>query len=205
MKAMFRCTCSRLSGNSSNKVSLLAAITTIQTQLQEANGEASIYVADNGVYSEANMKQLNQAGVKWVSRVSETLTEAKMLVQEGSERGPQSEDGTVHWFSRELELAQGPERWVVVYTKESLARAQQTMQRQVSKAQTSWEQKCWHLANRRFGGLADARIAAQRELKGKPVCLDVQTALVAHPQHAGKGRPRKDASPVSHQCSVPHW
>jgi transposase len=191
-----------LDGNRSDKGSLLAAITAIQTQLREADGEASIYVADNGVYSEANMKLLNQAGVKWVSRVSETLTQARTLVQEGSERGPQSEDGTVHWFSRELELVQGRERWVVVYTKESLQRAQQTMQRQVGKAQTSWEQKCWHLSKRRFACEADARTAAQRELKGKPAWLDVQTDLVAHPQHAGKGRPRKDAPPVNHQWQM---
>ncbi len=191
-----------LDGNSSDKVSLLAAITTIQTQLREASGETSIYVADNGLYSEANMKQLNQAGVKWVSRVSETLTEAKALVQAGSESWQQSEDGTIHWFSRQLELVQGPERWVVVYTKESLARAQQAMQRQVGKAQPSWEQKGWHLSNRRFACEADAHSAAQRELKGKPAWLDVQTALVAHPQYAGKGRPRKDAPPVSHQWQI---
>jgi len=99
-------------------------------------------VADNGVYSESNMRQLNQANVKWVSRVSESLTEAKTLLQEGSQAWQQSEDGTLHWFSRELLLPQGRERWVVVYTQASLQRAQQTVQRQVSKAQASWEQKC---------------------------------------------------------------
>ncbi|HVB23550.1 MAG TPA: IS1634 family transposase [Ktedonobacteraceae bacterium] len=74
-----------LDGNSSDKVSLLTAITAIQTQLRETDEEVSVYVADNGVYSEANMRQLNQAGVKWISRVSETLTEAKTLLEEGSE------------------------------------------------------------------------------------------------------------------------
>ncbi len=131
-----------LDGNSSDKVSLIAAIMAIQRQLREADGEASVYVADNGVYSETNITQLNQAGVKWVSRVSETLTEAKTIVQEGSETWQQSADGTVHWFSRGLTLPQGRERWVVVYTQTSLQRAQQTLQRQVSKAQTTWEQKC---------------------------------------------------------------
>jgi transposase len=63
-----------LDGNSSDKVSLLSAITTIQTKLREAGEEASEYVADNGIYSESNMRQLNQTGVKWISRVSETLT-----------------------------------------------------------------------------------------------------------------------------------
>jgi len=93
-----------LDGNSSDKVSLLSTISTIQTQLREVDGEASVYVADNGIYSESNMRQLNQAGVKWVSRVSETLTEAKTLLQEGSETWQQSEDGTLHWFTRDIAL-----------------------------------------------------------------------------------------------------
>lgn len=109
-----------LDGNSSDKVSLLSAITTIQTQLREAGEEESRYVADNGIYSQSNMQQLNQAGVKWISRVSETLTEAKALIGQGSESWQQSEDGTAHWFSRALELPQGRERWIVVYTQASL-------------------------------------------------------------------------------------
>src|SRR5260370_28442464 len=93
-----------LDGNSSDKATLLAAIRAIQTQLQETDGEASMYVADNGVYSEANMRQLNQAGVKWISRVSETLAQAKALLEEGSENWQASADGTTHWFSRQLSL-----------------------------------------------------------------------------------------------------
>ena len=191
-----------LGGNSSDKVSLLTAVTAIQTQLREADEEASVYVADNGVYSESNMRQLNRAAVKWVSRVSGTLTEAKALVQEGSQTWQQSEDGTVHWFSREMALPQGNERWFVVRTQASLQRSQQTLQRQASKAQASWEQKCWHLSNRRFACEADARAAFERELKGKPMWLEIHNELVAHPQYEGRGRPRKDASPASQQWQI---
>lgn len=48
-----------LDGNSSDKVSLLAAVLALQKQLHEADAEPSVYVADNGIYSEANMRQLN--------------------------------------------------------------------------------------------------------------------------------------------------
>jgi transposase len=185
-----------LDGNSSDKASLLAAISAIQTQLQETDGQASIYVADNGVYSEANMRQLNQAGVKWISRVSETLASAKTLLEEGSESWQQSEDGTMHWFSRQMTLPQGDERWVVVYTQASVERVRQTMQRQVSKAQTRWEQTCWHFSNRRFACEADARAALERELKGKP------SSVIAHPQYGGKGRPRKTATPTDYQWQI---
>src|SRR5713101_6565807 len=167
-----------LDGNSSDKVSLLAAVMAIQKQLREADAEPSVYVADNGIYSEQNMRQFNQAGVKWVSRVSETSTEAKTVLHEGSETWQCSENGTMHWFRRERTLPQGIERWVIVRTQASKLRAQVTMQRQVSKAQASWQQKCWHLGNRRFACEADARAALERELKGKPPWLDVDTQLV---------------------------
>src|SRR6266849_2623969 len=139
-----------LDGNSSDKVSLLATITALLTQLREAGEEASLYVADNGLYSASTMKHLNQAGVKWASRVSETLTEARTVLQEGSDAWQHAENGAIHWFCRELELPQGTERWVIVRTHASQQRAQRSMQRQVSRAQTSWQQKCWHLGNRRF-------------------------------------------------------
>jgi transposase len=105
-----------LDGNSSDKVSLPTAISTILTQLREASEEASVYVADNGVYSEPNMRLFNQAGVKWVSRVSETSTAARTVLQEGSETWHHCEDGTMHWFDREMELPQGTQRWVIVRT-----------------------------------------------------------------------------------------
>jgi transposase len=191
-----------LDGNRSDKVSLLTAVMVIQKQLRETDGEASVYVADNGIYSEANVRQLNQAGVKWVSRVSETLTEAKTLVQEGSQSWQQSEGGTVDWFSRAMVLPQGKERWVVVRTQASLYRARQSLQRQTSKAQAAWEQKCWHLSNRRFACETDARAALKREMKGKPSWMEIQSDLVVHPQYEGPGRPRKDASPTSQQWQI---
>jgi transposase len=72
----------------------------------------------------------------------------------------------------------------------------------VNKAQIAWEQKCWHLENRRFACEADARAVAERELKEKPAWLDIRSELVAHPHYAGKGRPRKDANPSSHQWQI---
>src|SRR6266581_4162911 len=77
-----------------------AAMTAIQAQLREANAEPSIYVTDNGIYGEANMRQLNAAGVKWVSRISETSTEAKTVLQAGSQDWQRSEDGSTQWYRR---------------------------------------------------------------------------------------------------------
>src|SRR5258708_1325348 len=167
-----------LDGNSSDKVSLLAAITSIQAQLREAEGEPGIYVADSGVYSASNMRQLNEAGVKWVSRVPETSKEAKAVVQAGSEQWQTAEDGSIKWYSRVMDFPQGTERWLIVRTPASQQRAQMSLQQQATTAQASWQQKCWHLSNRRFACEADARAALKRELKGKPAWMEVKVEVV---------------------------
>ena len=86
---------------------------------------------------------------------------------------------------------------VIVRTSASEQRVQASLQRQVSRAQVSWERKCWHLGTRRFACEADARAALERELKGKPTWLEVHHDVVAHPRHAGKGHPRQEASPTT--------
>ena len=191
-----------LDGNSSDKVSLLATMSSLQAHLREAKEEPGVYVADSGIYSESNMRQLNEAGVKWVSRVPETLKEAKAVLQEGSDAWQAAEDGSVQWYSRVKSLPQGTERWLIVRTQASQQRAQVSMQRQVTTAQASWQQKCWHLSNRRFAGEADAQAALERELKGKPTWLEVHSEVVAHPRYAGKGRPRKNVSPPTHRWQI---
>jgi transposase len=191
-----------LDGNSSDKVSLLAAITAIVGQLREANTESSLYVADNGIYSESNMRQLNAAGVKWVSRVSETSIEAKEVLQAGSQEWQRSEDGNIQLYRRVMTLPQGSERLVIVRTSASEQRAQATLQRQAGRAHASWERKCWHLSNQRCVCEADARAALERELKGLPIWLQVDSDVESHPRHAGKGRPRKDASPATQQWQI---
>src|SRR5258708_24331186 len=95
-----------LDGNSSDKVSLLAAIQAIQEQLRATDEAASVYVADNGVYSEANMRILNQAKVKWISRVSETSTNAKTALAQSYETWHTSKDGNTHWVSQIMNLPQ---------------------------------------------------------------------------------------------------
>jgi len=191
-----------LDGNSSDKVSLLAAIQAIQEQLQVTDEAPSVYVADNGVYSEANMRSLNQAQVKWVSRVSETSTEAKAALAQSYETWQSSADGQLHWVSQTMSLPQGQERWVIIYTSASQMRAQASWQRQVQRVQTSWEKKCWHLEKQRFACQADAQAAVARESKGQPAWLLLQTELVSHPRHASRGRPRKDAPALTEEWQI---
>ncbi len=65
-----------LDGNSSDKVTLASAVEALHEQLQAPESDPSFFVADSGVYSEANMCRFNEAKIRWISRVPETSTEA---------------------------------------------------------------------------------------------------------------------------------
>ena len=191
-----------LDGNSSDKVSLLSAIQAIQEQLRVTDEAASVYVADNGVYSEANMRIFNQAQVKWISRVSETSTHARAALAQSYETWQASQDGNTHWVSQIMSLPQGKERWVIVYTSASKLRAQASVQHQVKRAQAEWEKKCWHLGNRRFACETDAQTAMEREKKGQPAWLNIHHELVTHARHASRGRPPKENSPLKEEWQI---
>jgi transposase len=148
------------------------------------------------------MRSLNQAKVKWISRVSETSTHAKTTLAQSYETWQASEDGNTHWVSQIMNLPQGKERWVIVYTSASKLRAQESRQRQVTRAQAEWEKKCWHLGNRRFACETDAQTAMEREKKGQPAWLDIHHELVAHARHVSRGRLRKEDSPLKEEWQI---
>ena len=141
-----------LDGNSSDKVTLASAVEALHEQLQAPESDPSFFVADSGVYSEANMRCFNEAKIRWISRVPETSTEAKAVVEMAADRTQwqDSEDGQTHWFTHTMMVPQGQERWVVVRTEQGEARAQATLKRQVEKAEQRWKQKLWQLSNQHF-------------------------------------------------------
>jgi transposase len=77
--------CAPSTGNSSDQVSLLAAVEALAEQLRTADatltGEGTpasdagwpLFVADGGLSSAATMARLSAAGIAWVSRVPATL------------------------------------------------------------------------------------------------------------------------------------
>jgi transposase len=191
-----------LNGNASDKTTLLHVITELTGQLHASGEAAGVYVADSGLYSEANMRALQEAGVQWVSRVPETSRLSQAMVREEPDAWRQSDDGQVSWWGRTLELPQGQERWLVVRSRQGEQRARATLQRQAAREQTQWEKRWWHLSHRAFACAPDARAALERERQAMPPWLVVQTAVSAVPKYGHRGRPRRGAPPVEQEWHV---
>jgi transposase len=148
------------------------------------------------------MRILHQAQVKWISRVSETSTDAKSALAQSYETWQASEDGGTHWVSqidaayrRAKSAGSSCTRPLQSFVPRKVGSAR-------SSAQAEWEKKCWHLGNRRFACETDAQTAMEREKKGQPAWLDIHHELVAHARHASRGRPRKEDSPLKEEWQI---
>ena len=195
-----------LDGNASDKVSLVAAVETLATQLAAAEEEAPLFVADSGLYSAQNVARLSAAGVRWISRVPDTTAAARAALQvalEGSEDA-WTHDGPLAWAS--APQAPAGERWVVVRTMSGVERGRATRARKAEQTRGEWEKALWHLSAQRFACAPDAQTALNQQLKKRPDWLQVHAQLHAqlraHPTHDRPGRPRQDAAPDGHVWQV---
>ncbi len=192
-----------LSGNTSDKESLVKVIADLHAQLQQNEPkENPLYVADSGLYSAANMLKLNQAKVRWVSRVPETSKEAKAAVNQDEDAWKPSADGTRSMVALQMHLPAGPERWLVVRSIDGVKRAMQTARKQADKQMETWSKKLWHVSTKLFACQQDAQQAWEQSLKGLPEWLEVSVELKSQAAFEGRGRPARDAEPTRLRWSV---
>jgi transposase len=180
-----------LDGHASDKICLPQVVTELARQLESSGEAAGVYVADSGLYSEATMCALGEAGVNWISRVPEPSRLAQAMVRDEPATWQQSADAQLRWWGQTVELPQGPERWLVVRYTAGEQRARVTLQRQVEREQAKWEKRWWHLSHRAFACAPDAQAALERERQAMPPWLVVQTTVAAAPKYAHRGRPRR--------------
>jgi transposase len=194
-----------LDGAASDKVSLVAAVEALATQLaaaEAAEEEAPLFVADSGLYSAENVARLSAAGVRWISRVPETSAPARAALHAALEVGEDAwtHDGSLAWAA--ASQAPAGERWVVARTTSGVERARATLARKAEQTRGEWEKALWHLSAQRFACEPDAQTALDQQLKKRPDWLQVQSQLRAHPTHDRPGRPRTDAAPDGHVWQV---
>ena len=112
-----------LNGNASDKASLPQVVWRLTRQLRASGETAGLYVADSGLYSEANLRTLNAPTSPGSVGCPETSSRGAGVVREEPAAWQHSDDGQLSWWSRTLDLPQGRERWLVVRSREGEQRA----------------------------------------------------------------------------------
>lgn len=147
-----------LSGNASDQASFPELIRAHLAALRQAHGLDYI-VADAALFSAEHLRELDQSGMRFITRVPETLSEAKEVLA-AARRGAMTEladgyQGVVH----RSDYGDVEQRWLVVHSDAAEARAARSVPRRLAK-QHEREQKAWRrLARRSYACRADAAAA----------------------------------------------
>ncbi|NBC03721.1 MAG: IS1634 family transposase [Bacteroidetes bacterium] len=181
-----------LSGNASDKRTFRESIK--QYRAQFTAKDLPYFIADSALYSKASLQDL--AEIKWVTRVPETIKEAKNLVDSvDPDNMKRCSDPNYRFSLHDSDYADIRQRWVIVYSQKAYDREMHTFKMNLEKARVKAEKDLWHLGNQAYACEADARKAAgkfEKSLRWHSVDFTVEPR--AH--YAQKGRPAKDASPV---------
>ncbi|MEW6716530.1 MAG: IS1634 family transposase [Chloroflexota bacterium] len=180
-----------LSGNSSDKDSFPKTVQAFCEQMKA--GREVYWVVDSALYSAANLQALGET--RWLTRVPETLAEAKRLLAETdlSQMTPLADDYA--YFECPSNYGQIAQRWLVVYSPAAAQREEKTLQCQVEKEAVA-AQKAWRmLAGQTFNCQEDAQeaLAAFQKRWQYHRARAVATPLTRYP---GPGRPAEGATPA---------
>jgi transposase len=149
-----------VAGNTSDKVHFRDVLLQLKQEIKEE--QAPFYaVMDSAFYTEQNL-QSTSSHLKWISRVPETLQEAKR--QLGRWSRSDMETAGPGYFFKELQRSYGgvEQRWILVFSEQAYERESKTLRRQVDKEQKTLEKELKRLKSLTFDCEQDALKALER-------------------------------------------
>jgi len=178
-----------LAGNSSDKRSFHETIKKVNAFKQQINLEQEFkWVADSALYSEEKLLKNND--YRWLTRVPETITEAKNITLKPSEE--------IKWAQLEKGYKIAPfaskygnveQRWLLVYSEQAYSREKKTLERKLTKKDEVIKNSLWHLGNELFDCETDAQSALQKT-KNKHNLYHIDGSVVPIMKYAKKGKPK---------------
>ncbi len=148
------------------------------------------WIADSALYSKE--KLLGHSNYLWVTRVPETLEEARRLVTKPSDELKWHELPNGYQYSTHESNYGGVEqRWLLVYSKQAFEKERKTFEKRVIKQKEELEKAMWHLGNQVFGCEADA-IREISKLTKKYGLFEISCEILPVSSYKTRGRPSKD-------------
>ena len=183
-----------LSGNESDAVNFRAVVTEHVKQLQEAHAIPYL-VADSSLYNQESLKALGQSGIKWISRVPHTLTEANAALPgvKVEELTPLAEGYS--YQTLQSTYAGVPQHWLVIYSEAARARAQIQVHKTLSKQSEAEVKALAKFSKDTFACREDALRALEVFTKSLKVCTLSTSSINDVPHYHKPGRPAKDTVP----------
>ena len=178
-----------LSGNKSDKKSFSEAISLHMDRLKSELG-VEYLIGDSALYTAESLQKLND--IFWISRVPETLKDAKWIIEEMSDELmvdlTQTAQNTLC-----ISYADINQRWIVYYSPQAYQRAIKSVDKQLLKSSTSELKQFKQLCQEEFTCEKDAEKQLNQFKKPLKVTEIHQVTYVKKPRFHKKGRPVKGA------------
>ena len=150
-----------LSGNVSDPGSFPELIDRHVSHLQNAHGFDYV-VADSALYRKDHVRKLTEGGVKFVTRVSKTISEAKTRIREAQIESMEPLADGYRAETCRSEYGDVEQRWLVVHSDEAEERAEERVEKKIAKQHEEEEKALSELKGREFACREDA----EKALKG---------------------------------------
>lgn len=184
-----------LDGNSSDKVSFHETIKRVEEFRAQIDINTKFkWIADSALYTKDKLLKTNDH--TWITRIPETIAEAKRLVEQ-----PEKEVTWIEWekgykASSYSSMYGGiPQRWLLVFSEQAYHREQKTLEKKIDKEAEALKQALWHFGNQEFHCEGDSLKALDAIKKGYK-WHTIASQVVALCKYAGKGRPKQGAEKV---------
>lgn len=177
-----------LDGNSSDKESFRE---TVQAYTRQLEDEAPPwFIMDSAGYTRENL--VSWQDIKWVTRVPETIGEAKRVLQAFPTEGMEDVGNGYRLLPLGNTYAGIRQRWLLVYSEQAYRRENKGLDKRVARAEKKAE-KAWRtLKQTTFQCEADAQ-AALVQLSKNLMWHQPQAEIAPVKKYAKPGRPAKDA------------
>lgn len=158
-------------------------------------------VADAALYTQKTLVNLQSMGQMFITRVPQTLKEAKALIQSASTLSfkPISEDYQGVWCKSDY--AGVAQQWLLVQSEPAQKRERHTLDKRMLKQAEQSRKSFKKLCQLEFACEDDAK-QALKHWQAKQVVCDVDASIRHVPVYGGAGRPAKDQAPTRHYYAI---
>jgi transposase len=183
-----------LSGNSSDGKVCGQVVSDHIAQLKTPYSPTYL-VADSALYNTDHLQKLADTGLKWITRVPATLTEAQEVFTQAQPATMAALPDGSRYAVRASSDGGGAQRWVLFYSDHRQPQAQRTGEKQWHKQSEQAGRACKTLCRTAFACEADAQQALTSFEAGLQTPFLHASTVCPTPRYGKRGRPGPGAQP----------
>lgn len=179
-----------LSGNSSDKKHFREVIQQFSKELSDSD-TLTYFVMDSAMYTDPNIKAMSPL-VKWISRVPETINEAKTLI-EGIKVEDMIKSDIEGYSFKDFSSSYGgfDQKWLVVFSQKGYDREIKTLTKNIDKEMDKIKTELWHLGNEEFNCPEDGLSEINKKVEKLKYHKIIKTDIEEINKTGKRGRPKE--------------